>query len=473
MEKGSWELENDTLLEVGTVNTNSVASTGWKNIDFENSFVDDPLVFSQVQTDNGNDFVRTRQKNVSIDGFELTMEEEDAQRFTGHAQEKLGWLAISSGSGNWSQNSYQAGKTDDEITHNWHEIQWNQDFSKSPIFLASIASYDGKDPSGLRYNELSDNQVSIRIEEDISRDRETSHTTETVNFFAISGSNSLRASNAGEVDQNLLFKSGFEGDIAITPIDASKHTITGTDRETNFSWDSDLPAKKAQFLYLTGGESPEPYVENRIEKVVGADGKPTNALYMEVKKDRSGDNFITRNEFQLFPSPDLEKGYISYSMKLQGNDIDAWPNKDAWRVFMEWKEPGIENSSGGTNNYRFNLSINADREQIHWSGKTQQVQPSRFNEWSADNKQVSVPLDEWFDVEVFWRKGDEDEGRLWFAVNGEEVFDFRGRTQHADRPQDLEFWSIFKLYTGRDSLQNGSVYQWIDDVEIHSDFPNK
>lgn len=293
------------------------------------------------------------------------------------------------------------------------------------------------------------------------------------------GNNSYRGSKVGQEEENqdkqgnLLFKSGFEGNINIIPFDGNKETISGTDSETKFSWDTDLPAEKAQFLYLTGNESPKPYVENRIERVIGPDGKLTNALYMEVKKDYSSDNLITRNEFQLFLSPELQQSYISYSMKLQDNDLDAWPNKDAWRVFMEWKEPGIDHSSEGTNNYRFNLSINADREQIHWSGKTQQVQPSRLDEWSAHNKEVSVPLGEWFDIEVFWRKGDEDEGRLWFAVNGEEIFDFHGRTQHAKRPQDLMFWSIFKLYTGQDALQIGSVYQWIDDVEIHSDFPKK
>ena len=131
-----------------------------------------------------------------------------------------------------------------------------------------------------------------------------------------------------------------------------------------------------------------------------------------------------------------------------------------------------QDNKGSTNNYRFNLSTRADRKQkVHWAAKTQQTQPNINTEWEAENNEIPVPIDEWFDIEVFWRQGDEENGRLWLAVNGEEVFDFQGRTEHADRPQDLKFWSIFKLYTGLNSLENGPVYQWIDDVEIRSDAP--
>ena len=134
------------------------------------------------------------------------------------------------------------------------------------------------------------------------------------------------------------------------------------------------------------------------------------------------------------------------------------------------KKPKV-GDQGSTNNYRFNTTIRANREQIHWTAKTQQTQPTINTEWTEDNTEVSVPIDEWFDVEVFWRQGNENDGRLWLAINGEEVFDFQGRTQHAYRPQDLKFWSIFKLYTGLNSLAKGPVYQWIDDVEIRSDSP--
>ena len=38
LEQGTWQLEDDTVLEVGTVNTDLLAPNGWENIDFTNDF---------------------------------------------------------------------------------------------------------------------------------------------------------------------------------------------------------------------------------------------------------------------------------------------------------------------------------------------------------------------------------------------------------------------------------------------------
>lgn len=192
LEMGTWQLEDDTVLEVGTVNTDLLAPNGWENVNFTNDFADAPLVFSQVQTDNDQDFVRTRQRNTSISGFQMTMEEEEAFNNSGHGNETVGWFAISAGKGNWGQNNFYAGQTSNSVTHNWHTIDFNNSFDQAPTFLASIATYDGGDPSGLRYRNLSSDRVNIKIEEDTSKDQEVYHTTEAVNFLAIAGQDFLR-----------------------------------------------------------------------------------------------------------------------------------------------------------------------------------------------------------------------------------------------------------------------------------------
>ena len=266
----------------------------------------------------------------------------------------------------------------------------------------------------------------------------------------------------------LLFKSGFEGNVNIASYGENKHTIAGEDTTTGFDWERDLPGEKSYFIYLTGKDSPDPYVDTRIEKVIGPNGKTTNALYIGVNRDYDGDRFMTRNEFSLFPQSNLKQGYISYWMKLQADLEQIWPDDNANRMLMEWKEPNL-GGGGGTNNYRFNLNIRRDDGQLYWHVEGQQVQPERETEWVVNNKNIPVPTGEWFKVEVFWRQGSEHNGRLWFAVNGEEVADYKGRTQHSTRPQDLNFWSIFKLYPDRRSWfenEPKKYYQWIDDVEI-------
>jgi len=190
LEQGTWQLDDGAVLEVNTVTTDLLGNQGWENISFAQNFNEDPLVFSQAQTKNGHDFIVTRQKNVSSQGFKLTMQEEEALMNSGHGSETLGWLAISAGGGDWSQNQYQAGTTDNSVDHNWHTIEFDHSL-ESPILLASLATYNGADTSGLRSTNLNNSQVQLKIEEETSKDLETYHAKEEVNFLAIDGTNSL------------------------------------------------------------------------------------------------------------------------------------------------------------------------------------------------------------------------------------------------------------------------------------------
>ncbi len=115
---------------------------------------------------------------------------------------------------------------------------------------------------------------------------------------------------------------------------------------------------------------------------------------------------------------------------------------------------------------------------FRWIITGQHPQPCRKTEWSYTNPQVDVPLGDWFLVEAYMKKH-AAQGRVYFAVNGEVVLDtkqtqpsgFTGRTQHADNPLELQFWSPLKNYHGMEWNRRGSVSQWYDDFELWTDFP--
>lgn len=191
LEAGIWELEDGTILEVGTLDTNSITTSEWESIDFISDFQETPVILSQVQTYNGGQFVRTRQNLSSSDGFQLAMEEEDALKPTGHVTETLGWLAIESGSGSWDGLDYQSGHL--ATDHNWYKKEFDQSFEESPNLFASLASFYGPDSAGLRYRNLNTAQVEIQVEEEQSLDSELNHAREIVDFLAIAGSGDLSA----------------------------------------------------------------------------------------------------------------------------------------------------------------------------------------------------------------------------------------------------------------------------------------
>ena len=193
LEAGTWQLGDGTILEVGTLNSNLTTNSGWETIDFISDFADTPVILSQVQTNNDDQFVRIRQKQASSNNFFLSLEEEEALKPSGHLTETVGWLAIESGAGTWDEFQYQASHTARKVTHKWHDFNFEETFSDTPNLFASLASYNGGDSAGLRYRNLNDSSLQIMLEEDRSFDSEVAHTREIVDFLAISDFGELTA----------------------------------------------------------------------------------------------------------------------------------------------------------------------------------------------------------------------------------------------------------------------------------------
>ena len=131
-EAGTYQLSDGTLVEVGTINTDSTANlenggvTPWETVGFETNFDQTPAIFSQVQTNNDSDFVRTRQQNATANGFEVVMEQEEGFAKNGetHGNETIGYLAITEGTGNSNGVTFLAGSTDNSVTDVFSSISF-------------------------------------------------------------------------------------------------------------------------------------------------------------------------------------------------------------------------------------------------------------------------------------------------------------------------------------------------------------
>ncbi|WP_231585994.1 hypothetical protein, partial [Crocosphaera watsonii] len=222
LEEGIWELSDGTIIEVGTIDT---THSDWHNINFSYDFVDSPVVLTQIQTNNDSSFVKTRHNNITQDGFEVLLENDEANMNSGHGNETVAWMAISSGTGSWDGNTFMAGNTGDQVTHDWHTIDFGNAFNNTPKFLGNIASYYGPDPSGLRYQNLNNGNVEIKIEEDISIDEEVTHITEDVHFLAIEGTGTLTGSTYIDPDNDPDPVSTIAQVGQITNLDENNQTI--------------------------------------------------------------------------------------------------------------------------------------------------------------------------------------------------------------------------------------------------------
>lgn len=194
LEKGVHMLDDGTLLQVGAVNSALLLGDGYESVAFDQSFgAAAPQIFSQVQTHNGSDWVTTRHGARSADGFDLVMQEEEADNGA-HAAEDIGWFAIANragSAGNWHGMEWQAGTTGAVVNGNETAVSFYGDFDAAPLVGASVTSIYGADAVAAQIETVGTDGFSLRAAEDRSHDAETAHGHETVDWIALSGAGSI------------------------------------------------------------------------------------------------------------------------------------------------------------------------------------------------------------------------------------------------------------------------------------------
>ena len=267
------------------------------------------------------------------------------------------------------------------------------------------------------------------------------------------------------IEPNLLFSSKFDDDTVIeTPYVENgvwKQKISGVDNVSHYSWNDAFPGNSIlnHFSYDVNGDKVlSEYASTVIDIAVDNDGNEVKALHQMVLKDDISHGSITRNQFNVSPLDDetignLKHIYIKYDINLQNNLIDVLSD----RILMEWNNV----------DYRWSLCIVKDEigtpvwqlQSEILSGDTPEV------DWIELNNNVTVPIGEFFKLEVFWKHSSLEEGRIWVAVNGQDVFYHRGRNKIDEK---IGIWNPFKVLG---SLELGVQEQWIGNVEIWDDIP--
>ncbi|WP_209428052.1 CARDB domain-containing protein [Pararhodobacter sp. SW119] len=192
VEAGTWILPDGTILEAGTLNSNQLSSNRFESVVFDAEFDSAPVILSQVQTFNGGDFVTTRQRSADSDGFQLTMQKEEALNSGGHVTETLGWVAIEAGSGTAGDVSWLAGSTSG-VTHANASVGIGASVAGGAKVIAALSSFAGADSAWVRGNGSSYDAFDVSVEEEASRDAETLHTAETVDYFVFNESGVIGA----------------------------------------------------------------------------------------------------------------------------------------------------------------------------------------------------------------------------------------------------------------------------------------
>jgi hypothetical protein len=295
------------------------------------------------------------------------------------------------------------------------------------------------------------------------------------------GAFAAHAGAPGELPAGLLFWSGFEGPLELRkPGDSYGNgcfqELVGRDSLTGFRWPLRLLGGDNRFQLLVNGPRPTPdtvgqYMITELRTVVGPRGRPTQALYSEVRQSgccgtRPQRGGATQNAFHVLPGADLPELYLSKWLKLQPDLRENLRTGAPWRVIFEWKEGGRVTRGGA---FRAILEViargTAPMWQVTWDNDANGGLPrQRF--WRAYNTSVPVPVGEWFKLEVFWHRSAASDGRVWFAVNGQVIDDHRGPTIGV-RGDPVGRIFVNQVYSGTAY----PIYQWTDDIQICKGFP--
>lgn len=195
LEAGSHILPDGTRIEAGTMDTSKLWAgkdgTAFDTVTFDSAFDATPAVLSQVQSANEDSFVVTRQHDADSGGFRLGLSREEALSKTARAEETVGWVAIEHGSGDWSGLAYEAGSTGRTVDHRGHDHAFETAFDAEPALLAGLASRFGPDTAINRVTSVDDTGFRSFVQEEKSRDSETRHTDEAIDYIAFGDTGAL------------------------------------------------------------------------------------------------------------------------------------------------------------------------------------------------------------------------------------------------------------------------------------------
>ena len=195
VESGRHRLADGTIIEAGTLESNLLSPQGFERIEFSDIFDDAPVVLSQIQTSRGGDYAVTRMKDITGDGFAITMQEEEASNSGTHISERLGYVAVEKGVHAEHGIDFQAASKAG-IGSEGGRLTFDDLFAGAePLLFASIATFNGRNPATIRLDKLDGDGAEIFVEEERSADFETDHGHEVINFLIFDGPGRLIIEN--------------------------------------------------------------------------------------------------------------------------------------------------------------------------------------------------------------------------------------------------------------------------------------
>lgn len=285
--------------------------------------------------------------------------------------------------------------------------------------------------------------------------------------------------------QQLVFKSGFEGNVTGVPAISPRY-LTGSDNLTSIpnDWirDLDFNPRFGQHGFQYEGtdnsrryaqitQDPQDSANNVLEYWVNAAG------------DADDNSIRARLQCNIYDNADVREITQKVRMYFDSdfNLVKSYPETFNWLMLFEyWNNANFSGQA-----FPFRVSVNlqkltdAPADEIYFCVFGQWEQNGSLTSiWKETATAFPVPTEEWLTAEIYLKEGGADDGRFTFSItreNGEKIqlFDITNYTRHPNdiNPNGYQHFNPIKLYTFKnliDHVRNngGALQMFWDDFEL-------
>lgn len=297
----------------------------------------------------------------------------------------------------------------------------------------------------------------------------------SMSFYASGSISAQPISTSGTVvysaSAKLLFKSGFEPNVAIGPMSGDQQYIKGTDLTTGFSWDG-LNHWTLQYVNNPAGK-----FQSFIDSVHVHSGS------MALHEDMTSSDGSTRIQLQFGHYGYLNLGteyYVSVWHYLPSDFTLEQSSNGRW---IEIIDPSYDTQSPGGDSVRLHYRYNPTKNIFGWRLFNAKVGTGSSLDINLYNWKLDVPRGRWYNLRWYVKRGTGTGGSsdptaghviVWLydplGPTGNTVnlmFDAYG---NVGSPTAGFYTAVGKIYTGTITHD----YQlWVDDIEIWNGIPTQ
>ncbi len=172
-------------------------SEHWKTVYLPINFAENPIVFTQLLTNNEATAATVRLRNVTENQFEIRLQEAATDDGI-HLKESVAWMAMETGE-QTANYHWQADTI--PLTHSWTTIPFTQRFDNIPLLFANMQTTRDADAATVRNTSVNWTNGRLRLQEENSEGINTAHASETVAYLAIADTGNLSNQTGGIIGE--------------------------------------------------------------------------------------------------------------------------------------------------------------------------------------------------------------------------------------------------------------------------------